>query len=647
MNPVNFQPYGTWKSPVTAEMLAGATVRPGEVAIDGAAIYWIESRPAEKGRNTIMRCDARGHIEEVLPAPFNARSRVHEYGGGALQVHRGEVFFSNDGDRQVYRLRPGQSPEKLSNDLSSRFADFAVDDRRHRLIVVREQHGPDASAVENTLATLSLNGDSPVRTLVSGADFYANPVIRPDGAQLAWLCWRHPDMPWDATELWLADLRENGTLANPRHIAGGAGESVFQPQWSPDGALYFVSDRNNWWNLYRFSDENIEPLVEMAAEFGLPQWVFGMSTYAVVSETEILCTYTKDGIWQLAQIDVPKRRLRDISTPFTYLTQVRAGRGVAAFHAGSPQQPTSLVRMDAAGRFAVLRSAAPPEIDPTYFSHAQSLFFPGAEGHRIHAFYYPPHNPDAQPPPGEAPPLMVICHGGPTGATDNSLRLKVQYWTTRGFAVLDVNYRGSTGFGRQFREWLYGQWGIADVADCVAGARFLAQQGSGDPARMVISGSSAGGFTALAALTFHDVFSAGCSRYGISDLAALSEHTHKFEKYYNDRLIAPYPAEIGEYRRRSPIYHAERLNKPVIFFQGSDDKVVPPEQSEKMAAALRKKGIPVAYVVFEGEGHGFRQAENIKRALEAEFYFYARIFGFAPADPIAPVPIDNLERAKK
>ena len=639
------QPHGSWASPITAEMIASASVRLGDIAMDGKNIYWLESRPSENGRNTMMRCDSRGSIAEILPAPYNARTRVHEYGGGAMLVKNGDIFFSNDKDRQIYRFQPGHAPQRLSNAPNSRFADFALDESRQRLIVIREEHAGESSEPENTIAALSLNGDGEIRTLVSGADFYSNPIISPDATRLAWLCWRHPNMPWDGTELWLADIQADGSLKNPRQIAGGENESIFQPRWSPDGVLYFVSDLGGWWNLYRLIGEKIEPLLEMDAEFGLPQWVFGMSTYAF-SADEIICTFSQNGVWRLGKLAVgngaSNYRFERIKTDLTYITQMRAAGTTAVFSGASPTMVNSLFRLDiASGQLQVLRKSSRQSLAADDISRPETLRF-DSDGHHIHAFFYPPKNRRFAAPESEKPPLMVICHSGPTAATDSGLRLKTQYWTSRGFAVLDVNYRGSTGFGRAYRDLLNGNWGVADVADCVNGAKFLAEQGRVDKNRMVISGGSAGGFTVLAALTFYDVFTAGCSRYGISDLEALTRHTHKFEARYNDRLIAAYPENSDVYRQRSPIYHADRLTAPVIFFQGSDDKVVLPEQSRKMAAVLRKKGLPVAYVLFDGEGHGFRLAKNIKRALAWEFYFYGKIFGFAPAKAIENLTIENL-----
>lgn len=645
------KPYGTWKSPITSDLIASASIRFGDIQIDGEDIYWIESRPEQGGRNAIIRRAPDGKQTEIIPQPFNARSRVHEYGGGAMLADRPAVYFSNDEDRQIYRVFPGKAPEKLSDEDTMRYADFVADHRRNRLILVREDHSQEGKEPQNTLAALALDGSGKTKVLVSGNNFYATPRLSPDGSQLAWLTWNHPNMPWDGTELWLADIWENGELKSKRRVAGGPSESIFQPEWSPDGMLCFVSDRStstdsvhsSWWNLYRLNGDEIEPVLQMETEFGFPQWVFGMSTYGFASAEKIICIYGKEGIWHLASIDIPPKKLAKFDLPFTYMDGIRITPEKAVFNAASPMEVPSLVEFDLrSGDFQVLRKSNEMKIDDSYISVPQSIHYPTADGSPVQAFFYQPHNKEYRPPESEQPPLVVMIHGGPTAAANNGLKLKIQYWTSRGFAVLNVNYRGSTGFGRAYRRLLDGQWGGAEVEDCIYGSKYLVEKKLVDENRLVITGGSAGGFTVLAALTFHDVFKAGASYYGISDLEVLAQDTHKFESRYLDRIVAPYPAKREVYLERSPIYYTNQLSSPVIFFQGLEDKVVPPEQSEKMVAALRKKKIPVAYVTFENEGHGFRRSENIKRALDAELYFYSRIFGFEIADDIEPVNIENL-----
>jgi len=634
-------PYGSWLSPISADLIAENSLSLGQIVLDGQDIYWSEMRPAEGGRNTIMRW-RRGAPEEVLPAPFNARTRVNEYGGGAFTVAEGVVYFSHDDDQRLHRLMPGHPPQPITSEVGRRYADGVYDRRFNRIICVSEDHRASGEPV-TSIVEVDGTGMGQVRTLVSGHDFYAAPKISPDGLRMAWLAWNHPDMPWDSTELWLADVAADGSLMNRRRVAGGREESIFQPAFSPGGELYFVSDRSQWWNLYRAHEEGMEAMAPMEAEFGLPQWVFGMSTYAFDSEKRMVCSFNREGTWHLATLDLDSRHFNRIATPFTDIHGLVVSHGRAVFVAASPTLLPAVVRMDlATSRYEILRSSSTTAIDTGYLSVPRSLSFPTANGMTAHAFYYPPENRDFQAPADEKTPLLVMGHGGPTSAASNSLSLKIQYWTSRGFAVLDVNYRGSTGYGRDYRSQLNGQWGIADVEDCIAGARHLIQLGVVDEKRLCIRGGSAGGYTTLCALAFHDCFRAASVYYGVSDLEALARDTHKFESHYLNRLIGPYPARRDLYRKRSPIHHVDRVSCPVIFFQGLEDKVVPPDQTEKMVFDLRRKGIPVAYVPFAGESHGFRRAENIKRSLESELYFYSRIFGFMPADSLAPVAIENL-----
>lgn len=633
-------PYGSWKSPITAEFIAAETVGLAQVALDGTDVYWSEQRPAEGGRNAVLRARS-GVIEEVLPAPYSARSRVHEYGGGAFTVARGVVYFTNFADQRIHRCAPGGGPEPLTPADARRYADLVVDPLRGRVIAVCEEHRAGREPV-NALVAIDAERAAEPHVLVSGQGFYASPCLSPDGQRLAWLAWDHPDMPWDAAALHVARLDASGRAHDSRRIAGGTHESIFQPSFAPDGSLYFVSDRTGWWNLYRHTDAGIEALVPREAEFGVPQWVFGLSTYAFAG-ARLVCAWSERGAWRLGVLDAANRELRTFPLPYTEIGQVRARDGRAYFIGATASQLPALVELDLEHAHAtVLRRSTALCLEPGYLSKPESIAYETANGEYAHAFYYPPRNHDVDPPSSEKPPLLVLSHGGPTAATSSALNLKIQYWTSRGFAVLDVNYRGSTGYGRAYRERLYGQWGVFDVEDCVHGARRLIALGLVDPGRVAIRGGSAGGFTTLCALTFCDDFAAGASYYGVSDLEALARDTHKFEARYLDRLVGPYPAERARYRERSPIHHVDQLARPAIFFQGGEDRVVPPDQTERLVAALRAKRLPVAYVLFADEAHGFRRAANIKRALEAELYFYGRLFGFAPADAIAPIPIEHL-----
>jgi dipeptidyl aminopeptidase/acylaminoacyl peptidase len=643
-------PYGSWKSPISSDLIVAGTIGLGQVRLDGESLYWTELRPTEAGRNVLVRQAADGVID-ITPAPFNVRTRVHEYGGASYIVHQGIVYFSNFADQRLYRQEAGSEPVAITPEGAWRYADGVVDGQRHRMICVREDHTGSGEAV-NAIVSLSLEGNQEPQVLVSGNDFYASPRISPDGSRLAWLCWNHPNMPWDGTELWVGELTADGQIGATQKIAGGLAESIFQPEWSPDGVLYFVSDRTNWWNLYRWIPQpslsekgqgTIEPLCPLEAEFGSPQWIFGQSNYGFESAERLICTYSQEGISYLASLNPQTKQLELIELPYTEIAGIHAAPGKVVFHAGSASEPGAIVQLDlATQQLKVLRRSSSLEIDPGYLSIPKSIAFPTEAGLTAYGFFYPPANQDYSPLPGERPPLLVKSHGGPTAATSTAFNLKIQYWTSRGFAVLDVNYGGSTGYGREYRERLNGKWGVVDVDDCVNGAKYLVELGEVDRDRLVIDGGSAGGYTTLAALTFRDTFKAGASFYGVSDLEALATDTHKFESRYLDSLIGPYPERKDLYIERSPIHASDQLNCPVIFFQGDEDKIVPPNQAEMMVNALRAKHLPVAYVLYEGEQHGFRKAENIKRTMDGEFYFYAKVFGFAMADEIEPVAIDNL-----
>ena len=636
-------PYGSWKSPISADLISTEGRRIIEAGADGQDIYWIEMRPTENGRYVIVRRTPDGETTDVTPPPFNARTRVHEYGGAALVVSDGVVYFSNFADQRLYRQLPESEPQPITPEADLRYADGVVDAKGNRLICVREDHTDTENEAVNTLVGIPLDGRDSGQILVCGNDFYSSPRLSPDGTRLAWLTWDHPNMSWDGTELWLGEISADGSLVHTECIAGGVNESIFQPEWSPDGTLCFVSDRTGWWNLYRYQARAVEPLCEMEAEFGRPQWIFGMSTYRFVSANQIICTYTQDGVWHLASLDITTRKLDPIETPYTSISNLQVLPGGVLFNASSSRESASIVRLDLATRqFEVISRSSEIKIDPGYLSTPQAIEFPTEGGLNAHAFFYPPQNRDYTAPAEDLPPLVVISHGGPTSATSTALDLEIQYWTSRGIAVLDVNYGGSSGYGRAYRQRLNGQWGLVDVDDCVNGAQYLAEQGCVDANRLAIRGGSAGGYTTLSALTFRDVFKAGASYYGISDLEAMTTDTHKFESRYLDSLIGPYPEERDRYRERSPIHFTDRLSCPLILFQGLEDKVVPPNQAEMMVDALRTKGLPVAYVPFEGEQHGFRRSENIQRSLEAELYFYGKVFGFVPADTVAPVMIENL-----
>jgi len=634
--------------------VATGSLRLGAVRVDGATIYWTEGRPTDGGRSALVARAADGRLADVTPSGVDVRTRVHEYGGGAYTVHGGRVYYTELADQRVYSLDPAGGPTPLTPPGPYRYADLVVDPVRNRLLALREDYArpglePEAALVgiplpaapRGSSAASASSTTTGVEVLASGDDFYAAPRLSPDGSTLAWLAWRHPQMPWDGTELWVAAVLPDGALGPRRLVAGGDRESIFQPEWSPDGTLYFVSDRTGWWNLYRLAD-GIEPLCPMDAEFGRPLWLLGTTTYAFADPQRIVVTYAQGGRWHLALLQLATGTLRALASDLEPGDSVAATNTHAVLLAGSPRTPDAVVRVDlATGAAETIRPAASLPIDPRALSAPESIEFETEGGRRAFAFFYRPSNPDFAPLPGEHPPLLVVAHGGPTAMATSRLNLEIQYWTSRGFAVVDVNYGGSTGYGRAYRERLDGAWGVVDVADCVNAARHLVDRGEVDPDRLIARGRSAGGYTTLAALAFRPgVFRAGASYYGIADLERMARDTHTFESRYLDRLVGPYPEAAARYRARSPIHFADRLACPVIFFQGLEDRVVPPDQSERMAAAVRARGLMVALVALSGEQHGFRRAESIARCLEAELFFYGAVLGFAPPEA-PPLHIDN------
>ena len=638
-------PYGSWKSPITTDLIVSETIGLGRIVLDGEDTYWAEARPSKEGRNIIVKRSADGETTDVTPSQFSVNTRVHEYGARGYTVVDGVVYFSNFDDQRLYRHRPGETPIPITPEGDLRYAGSVLDWRRNRIICVREDHTTNDEEPVNTIVAIDVNGQCEVEVLASGNDFYASPRISADGAALAWLTWNHPNMPWDGTELWAAPIGDDGRLGGPEWIAGGVDESVMQPEWSPDGALYFASDRTGWANLYRWRPhQDVEALLEMEAEFVKTHWWGGVCAYGFESASRLVCSYVQDGVWRLALLDPEAKRLQPLDLPYAEMgcADLKVAAGRVVFEAGSPAQAMSVLQLDlATGALGILQVSSNANVDVEYLSIPEILEFPTEKDVTAHAFYYAPKNPDYAAPEGEKPPLLVTCHGGPHSAASLELDLSIQYWTSRGIGVLDVNYGGSTGYGRDYRERLIGEWGVVDVDDCANGARYLVVRGDVDPERVVISGGSAGGYTALAAMTFRDVFKAGASHFGVSDLESLVNDIHKFDTNSLVGLVGPYPLYRKRYIERSPINYAEQLNCPVIFFQGLEDTIVPADQSEMMFEVVRGRGVPTAYIAFEGEYHGFQQADNIKRAMEAELYFYSQVFGFDLADEIEPVSIEN------
>jgi dipeptidyl aminopeptidase/acylaminoacyl peptidase len=625
--------FGSWISPITADAAVAETGSLSEPRIDGDNIYWIEGRPLEKGRNVVVARAADGTIRDVTPSPFNVRSQVYSYGGGAFAVSNNVVFFVNFGDNQIYQQVAGGAPTKITSSANCLFADICVDVIRNQLIAIREErpNGQVIKAIHTLVAIDIATGRE--ATLDSGCDFYSSPTLNADGSQLAWLSWQHPNMPWTSTYLNVAGLDQASRLTD-KQIVQGVSESLFQPQWSSDGRLYFISDRTDFWNLYRWDASGVECVLARDAEFGVPQWLLGLSTYAFMSPDILIYSFVQNGTWRLGRLEIPTLTAHDYPMEFSSLSGVRASAATIVLRCATMTSPAAIATVDVnTGVVLAIKSLVPSDRLQTiqnYFSTPQPIEFPTSDGEIAHALFYPPYNPDWQAPASERPPLLVKSHGGPTSATDSALNFSIQFWTSRGFGVLDVNYRGSTGYGRKYRERLYGQWGVIDVADCISGAKFLAARGDVDGGRLAVTGGSAGGYTTLCGLTFHSEFAAGASYYGISDLVALATETHKFELHYTDWLIEPFQSNSALYHDRSPINFTDRLSTPVIFLHGKDDPVVPINQAQRMYAALQRRNIPTCLLMFQDEKHGFRQSAHLRQALEAELLFYSMNLTRAP-----------------
>ena len=640
-------PYGAWPSPITADRAAAGSVGLRETRAIGDATTWLERRPREQGRSVVVRSGAGAEPVDVTPPGVSVRTRVHEYGGGSYAVDGTTTYFVNLEDQRLYRQEVGGAPTAITPEPATprglRYADMNVSPDGRWIASVHERHQGEGMPV-NELVVIAADG-SAMSTLASGRDFYAFPRWSPDGSRIAFIAWDFPRMPWDGTELLVVDVASDGSAGPSRAVAGGERESIFQPAWGPDGSLTFVSDRTGWWNLYREgADGELTNLTPMSAEFAVPMWNFGYSSYAFLSDGRIVCTYRERGVHHIALLDPATRELLDLDVPYeTFEPAVSVSGQRLAFVAGGPTTPTQVVSLDFSTRAVeVLRESDVVDFDPEYLSVPEPIEFPTTDGQTAFAHYFPPTNPVAVAPDGERPPLLVNVHGGPTSEADPELHLEVQFFTSRGFAYAEVNYRGSTGYGRAFRESLYGRWGVVDVDDAVAAARYLVGRGLADPDRLLIAGGSAGGWTTLCALTFRDVFATGSSYFGVSDLEPFAETTHKFESKYLDLLVGPWPEAAEVWAERSPVRHAEQLSSPLLILQGDEDEVVPPAQSEEIVRALQRRGLPYAYLLFEGEQHGFRKMESISRGLSAELTFYGKILGFEPADRLPPLEIVNV-----
>jgi dipeptidyl aminopeptidase/acylaminoacyl peptidase len=642
-------PYGTWPSPITAEMVSVGGISLAQPRLDGDTVYWLEGRPSEGGRIVLVRAAPSLDPADLTPEGFNVRTTVHEYGGGAYLIHDGTAYFSHFADQRLYRQGEDAVPVPITPDSGGRdrYADGRITPDGRWLVCVRERHPDpdDPSGVVNELVALPPDGSAETLVIRSGRDFYATPRIAPDGSRLCWLEWDLPWMPWDGCEVFVAELAEDATLGTARQVAGRVGEeSIFQPAWSPAGDLHFVSDRTGWWNLYRERDGEVQALHPAEAEFGWPQWVFGASSYGFLADGRIVSLWERDGVQHVAILDPETGDLVDIDVPHTAMRPALVAEGDRiAFVGGGPSIPDQVVLLDVTDRtIDVLRSASSVDLDEGFLSVPRQIEFPTEDGLTAFAHLFPPRNRDANGPAGERPPLIVMSHGGPTAEAIPSFSLETQFWTSRGFAVVDVNYGGSTGFGRAYRLRLNGSWGVVDTADCINAARWLAAAGEVDGDRLLITGGSAGGYTTLCALTMHEGFAAGTSYFGLADLEPfVSGGTHKFESRYLFSLVGRYPEEAERYRARSPIHFTDGISCPMLLLQGSEDRVVPPSQAEIMVEALQRKRLPHAYVLFEGEQHGFRRSESTRAALEAELSFYAQVLGFE-RDDVPKLRIENL-----
>lgn len=624
-------PYGSWSSPITAADLTAATVGlSGGVVSDGVR-YWTQSHPEQGGRVTLWR-EADGEREELTPDVY-LRTGVNEYGGGEWTSAGGIVVYSSWPDGSVQAIEPGQPPRQIAPGGVLRYAALHLDPARRLVLAVREDHSV-APEPQTTIVALDLDSGNAEggQVLVAGADFYAHPVLSSDG-RLAWVEWNHPAMPWDSTQLKVAPLTTPDVAAT---VGGGPGVSALYPAWSPDGSLLFLADPEGFWNFHRWDGERTQLVYPSPADFCGPMWVLTPAPYAVIDNHRIGCSVSVHGYASLAVIHHgagEPARLELVESDAVAATVTGGGPRALAL-LGYPDRPSALVEVDwNSGELTTVKASSERVLDPALVSRAEAISWQGPLG-EVHAWYYPPTNPEFTAPAGELPPVQVWSHGGPTAFSGPEYRLATQFWTSRGIGIVDVNYGGSSGYGRAYRERLQGNWGVVDVRDCSEAALTLVERGLADPARLSIRGGSAGGYTTLAALAFTEVFSAGISLYGIGDLETLATGTHKFESRYLDGLVAPYPDGRQTYLERSPVHHLDRLACPMLILQGGQDMVVPPSQAEQMVAAVRAKGLPVAYVFYPDEGHGFRRAENVIATAQAALAFLGKVHGFTPADEL-------------
>ena len=635
--------YGSWESPVKASLIAEGTPRNplSEILIDKNIIYWIESRPKENGRNVIVMKENNDSPKDILPKEFNARNSVHEYGGGVYSVKNGIIYFTNWDDQRIYKIQDNKikpiTPVSKPNK-SIRFADLNISPDEKNLVCVMETH--HQNSVENEIVIIPTDGTSEPKSLLKGCDFYSSPRLNKNGTKIAWICWQHPNMPFDSTELHIADFSSNG-VKNHKKIAGGDDESVMQPKWNGN-QLLFISDKTGWWKINKHENNHSEVIINDNTDIAEAPWVFGLSNYSI-SGKNLITTLVNDSNREIIVLNLENYSEIRKTVPFSGIKYLSSNENFTCFVSGTTTSPETVTKtFSNIDNFDIIKYLSVFSMPKNLISTPQNITFPTTNNSVAYAWFYPAHNPEFKGPENDLPPLIVISHGGPTSGSSSTLSLAIQYWTSRGISVVDVNYRGSSGFGKKYRDSLKGNWGIYDTEDCIAAAKYLVERKLVNEEKIAIRGGSAGGYTTLCALSFHDYFSAGASYYGVADAGALAKDTHKFESRYLDSLIAPYPKERKLYEERSPIFYVDNIKCPVIIFQGEEDMIVPKSQAEEMVKALDNKNIPYTYQLYNGEQHGFRKTENIIRSLESELLFYGSIFGFIPADKIPPININNF-----
>ncbi|MBM31498.1 MAG: peptidase [Chloroflexi bacterium] len=635
--------YGSWESPVKASLIAEGTPRNplSEIIIDNNIIYWIESRPKENGRNVIVMKQNDNPPQDILPKHFNARNSVHEYGGGVYSVKNGIIYFTNWDDQRIYKIQNNEikpiTPKSQTNK-SIRFSDLNISPDEKYLVCIMETH--QENSVKNEIVVIPTNGRSEPKSILSGYDFYSSPRLNKNGTKIAWICWEHPNMPFDSTELHIADFSSNG-IKNPQKITGGNNESVMQPKWHGN-QLFFISDRTGWWKINKFENNSSEIIIDDNADIAEAPWVFGLSNYSI-SENKLITSLVNGSKREIIVLNLEDNSEKRKSVAFSGIKYFSSNEKFTCFISGTTTSPETVTKsFSHFDNFEIIKELAGFTMPKNLISTPQNITFPTTNNSISYAWFYPAHNPEYRGPKDDLPPLIVISHGGPTSGSSSTLSLAIQYWTSRGISVVDVNYRGSSGFGKKYRDSLKGNWGIYDTDDCISAAKYLVGKKLVDQKKIAIRGGSAGGYTTLCALSFHNYFSAGASYYGVADAGELAKDTHKFESRYLDSLIAPYPKEKKLYEERSPIFYVDNIKCPVIIFQGEEDMIVPKSQAEEMVKALEKKKIPYTYQLYQGEQHGFRKTENIIRSLESELLFYGSIFGFTPADIIPPININNF-----